>query len=676
MVSVRKTRTLYPDVDSNLTFDLGSSDSEINLGPLENDSTASMEGIPMWKFRELGANQSRKDPKQEREYLDRRPANAVVRETIQNSLDASVSPDQMVIVKFRLGHDSVDLNHEYFKALTPHLAACNVTPNQGLFGMHHLVIEDFGTTGLEGGVSAEQLNMDEFDSFIGFWFQEGSSGKIGGRQGRHGVGKTTLNYASQIRTIFGMSMSFSGNEPLRLMGKIRLKDHTVDGVMRSGEGFYSGGNDSLYLPIESPEAIEKFKSTFSLEREKEPGLSLVIPSPVDEIDGTSILKAVIQNWYYAILSGRLEVALVQHDQNTHIDRNGVIDIALNQDWIGTDWSTSDIKGHMDFALSIITAPERETYTLDMTTDQHKITDISFGDSLNSIRKVFQHGETVSVKVPVEVRYKDSSKNQASFFIVSFAKYNSPEAGSNDPLQELYVRGGIVLRDMPSTLGSHKVRVILTVDDDSLSSLMGDSENTHHTRWIQTAPALSDPGKGYESIAHAQAVVRMVNNSVRQILDVIDVLDDERLPGFMGDILYVPDRPKRQNTRIPDEEDVLGPGEVPDIDSSSIDYFNISKAAEDDGVLVTLSSLGKKYLPFTAVVSMAYALADGTNPFKAYRPEDFTINGDLSWTETGLEVLEVTDNSIRFSVRDENARLVVTGFDGNRDITIDHRRIGE
>ena len=56
--------------------------------------------------------------------------------------------------------------------------------------------------------------------------------------------------------------------------------------------------DEIPVPIKDQSAVDKFKEYFQLQR-NEPGLSVVIPFPLNSINTEEIIKFVIENYFYA-----------------------------------------------------------------------------------------------------------------------------------------------------------------------------------------------------------------------------------------------------------------------------------------------------------------------------------------------------------------------------------------
>ena len=168
---------------------------------------------PKWEFRVMVKGEMNSDPIESEffstEHLDS-ISDALVRECIQNSLDAGL-PDQTVRVAFRLFTENSNNNggmDQYLKGLQPHLTA----EQNGLIKTHNpedpetfLVIEDYGTRGLEGDPTQDDdfqpTNTNIKNDFFYFWRNIGRSKKGANDRGRWGLGKTVFQATSKIKGI-------------------------------------------------------------------------------------------------------------------------------------------------------------------------------------------------------------------------------------------------------------------------------------------------------------------------------------------------------------------------------------------------------------------------------------------------------------------------------------------
>ena len=104
-------------------------------------------------------------------------SSAIVRETIQNSLDARRDDAQAVEVRFAFHEGSLFLGpallRDYLAGLVPHLRACGLDLDGiDLNEPRFLVVEDFGTHGLRGNPQSQEPT-----DFYFFWHVVGRSGK-------------------------------------------------------------------------------------------------------------------------------------------------------------------------------------------------------------------------------------------------------------------------------------------------------------------------------------------------------------------------------------------------------------------------------------------------------------------------------------------------------------------
>ena len=115
----------------------------------------------MWKFRKLTEGEPERDP-HEAEFFnvgDIDKAASLVREVIQNSLDAKLPAQDNVRVRFTFSKHDENENDSHYSNLIPHVGSCGLLP-QDYVSSHpipFLTVEDFGTTGLDGPVSREEF---------------------------------------------------------------------------------------------------------------------------------------------------------------------------------------------------------------------------------------------------------------------------------------------------------------------------------------------------------------------------------------------------------------------------------------------------------------------------------------------------------------------------------------
>src|SRR5438552_11220469 len=141
-----------------------------------------MSRFPSWHFRSMDLGEVQVDPVHDEFFKAQDLADALVRESIQNSLDARLPRSRSPVrVQFRFadGADALpaEATREYFGGLDVHLQAVaksihSVLPRQDE-AVPYLLIEDFGTRGLTGDPSIdpelEEAGEEGKNDFFYFW---------------------------------------------------------------------------------------------------------------------------------------------------------------------------------------------------------------------------------------------------------------------------------------------------------------------------------------------------------------------------------------------------------------------------------------------------------------------------------------------------------------------------
>ena len=250
-------------------------------------------------------------------------AEALVREGIQNSLDAGRDGAKVRVRICLLANQKAapnDMVQPYLDGLWPHLQA----RQNGLQNVPVptvpcpvLIFEDFGTTGLGGDPHQWHKIEGTKNGFFTFFRAEGQSDKEKGDRGRWGVGKFVFPRSSQISTFWGITTRHQDGKQL-LMGRSILKSHAIDGVRYVPDGYFGKQvkvteDGELIVPFDEKEVVEKFCQHFGLARGTEPGLSLMVPWYDPEITQNTLLRAVIEGYFFPILGNDLEVSVESSD---------------------------------------------------------------------------------------------------------------------------------------------------------------------------------------------------------------------------------------------------------------------------------------------------------------------------------------------------------------------------
>ncbi|MDI6732677.1 MAG: hypothetical protein QME51_02150 [Planctomycetota bacterium] len=604
----------------------------------------------MWQFSELRPGQPERDPHETEFFKEDKAVDALVRESIQNSLDAKLPQSDNIRVRFTLFPIIGKKKDNYFKEIENHYAICKF-PDESLKNTigrpHFLLIEDFGTTGLDGKICREKPGEEIKSNYYSFWWQEGISEKDRVSAGRWGLGKTVFPMCSGLRAFWGFTIRNDDNREL-LLGKSLLRCHLYDGRRYNYYGYFAGKG---FEPIETENIINDFRNYFKITREREPGLSIIIPDIIPEINTDAITRAVIMNYFYPVISGKLIVEVNYNNEENccvELNKNTLLKYASEQDWTDTKWEKRNVKSLMDFIENIATFPEERIFNLKGMPEQQE----SFGKdkNLGDIRKRYADNELLAFRIPVRISPagRESVKSHFDVYV--------QKDESLDKADEFYIRSGITIPKIKN-LGNRPVRTLLSAGDEYVSSFLGDSEPPAHEDWNERTEGFR--GK-YQD---AGRILRQIKTSVWQIINVLDIPSQERDIDFFKDVFFV-------------KEPVNGPGTVKPIPPiiKSPQIFNMSDIKAGFRITLSGENVKEKEFPFLAEVKIAYDVLRG-NPFKKYNELDFNLdNKTFSEKINGGKILTSKLNTVKVEILNEDFEFTVTGFDENRDIIVDVKEV--
>ena len=590
------------------------------------------------------------------------PGKALVREGIQNSLDANkIHTDKPALVRVSLIDQDAAPSwadvERYFGTAWPHYT----TESSGLHpddiprqqeNCTALVFEDIGTTGLVGDTEAwREPEEGKNNDFFNFFRAEALTHKSPGDRGSRGVGKATFIQASRVNTLFGLTIRHNDPNPL-LMGRSVLRSHRLENDHYHGDGYFgipSAANESLTLPIEDSNLIDDFIRSFRLERRKESGLSVVIPWLDKDIDERTIIRAVCENYFYTILNEGLEVIVELPDNQLILDRGSLSqEIQNNQDLIRllpivslSEWAT---QGDV----------ENERYSLKThpSTGAYKWSRDLFPDGLLEVlREKLQQQERFTVRVPVQVRHRKTGAQESYFDI--YITSDDSDYGTTPA----FIREDILITDVRPRSVREGIRALVIIDDEPLASFLRQAENPSHTQWQQN--------RVKKDYIYAPALVSFVINSVREICVLVSSENREVDKRLLADIFPMPASGEDSNGG--DNNGTNGNG-----GNGHSSEVRINAISRGFSVTPTRQSFRSGD---QVVIEVAYARSRG-NAFARYRPTDFQVNRDpITLESSGVEVTEVMENRVTARVTNPQFRIAVTGFDENRDIRVRAERIG-
>ncbi len=245
------------------------------------------------------------------------PYYSIVRESIQNSLDAVLNKAEPVKILFEFDRLVIDEYPNLFD-IKKHIVACrnshrNDKQAEKLFHpmfsyldenneIEILKISDYNTRGMD--YDPDDYNSG-FSSFVRF---EGKSSKSSeGSGGSFGFGKGAYYVLSKIKTIIVSTMTDKGD--VYFEGKTRLATHKIDEKIYARDGFY---NVEYEKPVSNSDGIPDFF------KRSESGTDIfIIGLTKSENRKEQMIRSVLNNFWLAVYEKKLIVTVddVKIDSN-------------------------------------------------------------------------------------------------------------------------------------------------------------------------------------------------------------------------------------------------------------------------------------------------------------------------------------------------------------------------
>jgi len=621
-----------------------------------------------WKFRVMTRGEINVDPI-EGEFFTTEAlgslSDALVREAIQNSLDAGVPGQQVrVCISFcpREGRLGLSKREMYLSGLWDHL----VSKKAGLQGrpgpteeMDYILIEDFGTRGLEGDIREDEDYGTDQDrpknDFFYFWRNIGRAVEGTTARGRWGLGKTVFQAASRINSFFGVTIRNSDRLSL-LMGQSVLKTHRTQGQKYAPYGYYGDFENGFALPVTDRNHVDLFCRDFGLRRAEEVGLSVVVPFPDSEIRAGNVIRSTIHHYFFPILAHDLVVTVRHDDAEDLLDADSIFSLVDRPDWPDRD--------------SLIRRLELARWSMGLADDGYEsLIEPEVGkapkweeslfapDSLDRLKKQLDRSERIALKVPLWVKPSTGELQHSCFKIILERDKDSERS------EDHFIREGVTIAGV-SSLRQKGTRVIVSVTDKPLSKLLGDSENPAHTEWQERSPKFR--GKYDLGVS----CLRFVKNSPREVLRILSRPAKGRDETLLQDLFYVdiPPQPEPESARTEPTE--VPRGEGPDKPRPQVQpttpFFQTHRTK--GGFRLTRHPQAKA-LPRVFTLEVAYDVRQG-NPFKRYQQFDFELDKPpIRLTGKGAKIVLLRSNALEVTLEDPDFRLTVAGFDANRDLRV-------
>ncbi len=590
---------------------------------------------------------------------------ALVRESIQNSLDAAAGGEP-VSVRFSHhtspvgGADSNELRKCYLDGLAPHLSSKHSglpeTPPL-IEPLSYLLIEDYGTRGLQGDVLQYDDLEDDLkkNDFFYFWRNIGRTKKELTDLGRWGLGKTVFQAASRINTFFGLTVRRDDGRAY-LMGQSVLKIHKVGGDRYAPYGYFGNFRGHLALPVEDPNYHETFSGHFSLNRTGTPGLSVLIPYPDKEIHLRGCANSVIRHYFFPILAGQLIVEFTFDGKKVRLDALNLGDYLKKSQWA----EKQGLPGLMELARWAIQTPKETFVQLKEPPPgkRPKLTEELFGpEQLNAVRRAFAEGRRMAFHVPVAVL----KQSGAQIFHTGFSVFLERDEKLDKP-EDHFIRQGITIPEV-SSLKLRGIRAIVSVAESDLSAFLGDAENPAHTQWERNSKKFKSKYK------LGPATLDFVKSSPRELVKILIQPQKGRDEHLLKHIFSMPLEPagsaeKPGEEKSDKENKPSAAGDIIELEPGS--YLQLS--AIKGGFRLSRRTKATQ-VPRFITLWIAYEVRSG-NPFKKYTSLDFDVSREPIQLKTeGVHIMLCKENTLQIEVVRSDFRVTVTGFDTRRDLRV-------
>ena len=567
-----------------------------------------------WKFEEYTEDSTKQDSSSDKFFKGPPESESLVREFIQNSLDASNNSKTVKVVINEKKLNKRDMK-EFLTDLEPHLKACKLQEHNKEQQIRCIVLEDFNTKGLEG------KNKDNF-----FKADNITNKTEGG--GSHGIGKAVFSATSKIKTFFGYSI-YGNNESI-FQGRSVLKSHEI------GDKHYRSYGDLKIKPVKKHTEIINMLFT---RKNTEKGLSVAIPYCGVTIK--DIKQNCLEQFYMPIIDNKLELEI----EDEKINKETLIDLDDNPKIIlAMEYETSNKKNKL--------------YSI----KEKNWKDLKFPklpkDFINQTNPLF-----LSFEIEMLTKQDVRETGKVTLLIQKEEK--------SDKLQTIdFWRDNLLITEaITKGKKQREYSVILRLSNDPLSQLLRNLEDPGHTKW-QTGSIKPDIKEKYSNI---QKLVTFIKKLPLEFIRQIKHQPLKQDSHFFSD--YFPDISSSGEKQTKEGKSNSSGDNTPKIHEEP-EFQNFIYKAHKKGDGFTLRLKNQMHFPDKLIVDVAYGTNKG-DAFKNYDKRDFMFNENItinlvdSGTNSG-ERKFCKENSVTYSIINEKFGISFTGFDPDKELKINVR----
>jgi hypothetical protein len=654
-----------------------------------------------WKYSEV-RHTDREDENVSEEFFTEGDSlteiSALVRESMQNSLDAASDKSRPITMRFKIGEQMPAINHDYFDSIYNH-AELSLQPNllpKLNYKSKFLVIEDFNTAGLRGSISSLRPSPESSDKYgDNFWFFEWKSGetnKLRGGRGSWGIGKAVLSAASRMKTILVYSERDTAGSPKPntesiLFGHSIFKYATIDGLrlkphrnwMREVQVEGESGEID-FEPTSLTSDIELFRSDWKIKRKSsEVGTSIVIPFIKNTITADSLIQCIIQDYFIAILDNSVICEVEDEDGNEFlIDKENIFMLIERIEEVNSSSTTKSKRELVGVCQMYENRITNQTFKYEVRASISDINDWSnvlFEETLkNTFHQEIEKGKTVEFIVKTEVPTERSGIYRTDQFSVLFSKYNGEGFSKT-----LFTRGGILIPDANPDSKLNGLLSIVIVDEgelDELQKLLRLAEGPAHKNWTANGDKVSAL---YESKA-LREVIKWVKASALSVFKKLQ--PDQSIPDDRSLAKYFPDDSPIQgalgNVQNESEKATGKPeggkgGSGGEGNPRGGRLLRIQGGDLPGSIIICPIDATRLEKGMLFEIEFAYSLRGG-NSFTAWDSEDFNLTKLFNESQSKGVKINFLNNKATIEIVKSEFEAVFYNFDPLRDVSVDARRV--
>ncbi len=576
----------------------------------------------MWNFEKYQENSVKRDSSSEKFFKDQEILESIVREFVQNSLDAKDHPDKPVEITFNQKTLPLDsLKELHLDRLLEHVKSSGLSQKLNK-EVEFLIIEDFNTTGLEG------------DKLHSFFYGDNITNKDKGG-GSHGIGKAVFIECSNFKAIFGHS-NFSGGSTFK--GKALLKSHRLNNEDYRPDGFIDLNSNNALI------------SRLFRRKPDEKGLSIAIIYPKEKDIMDNIYEIVMQQCYIPIILKKL-IVVVDGKTLGHSEITEIKNV--------TDHAHTAAKCYKPNIPTIRTKISRDDWK--SKTGLSKTHDLA-----NQIQKTLPTlGKHFALNILVSVELIKSQTNGRVLLMIQKKEEDDKKENVH------YWRDDVLIKQQASikTPDEFNIVVFVSSNRDSLGQLLRKLEDPGHLKW-NTGDISEDIIKEFGRKTSIRKLVNFITKLPHLCIKYMSARDSVQDRNLLSDYFpKISDSDSKVSTHTgnsKESEDKPMPDVISNTNEISLQNFK-PKSFE---LLINKTHFK---VPFSAEMTLAYGTNFG-NPFNQYDKNDFVLGKDVSIVHKNGSILEQKNNSLSFKVENKDFTLKLAGFCKRKELKIEVNKI--